>query len=237
MGIDVNNKIVSFNEAHEDLVNTSINSNPTKTTKNGFTIYSIFKRMKTKKNKGDGNPLIYALKNKNGFRINRKEIKKFFFNLDIILNRILAEKRYTLIIILPSKHKIGNFLAKRIRKRIPSATYSKDFFRKIIIQEVIDSINVNSVANKKHNKEIKTLLSEIKKNPTKEFTMKEVPHNIRKYFNPLKVNKTINLNSHESILIIDDLLSSGTTIKSAKDMIHNIKNCSNIDGLCLLSDL
>ena len=40
----------------------------------GITIYSIFKRMRSKESIGDGNPLIYALKRKHGFKINRKEL-------------------------------------------------------------------------------------------------------------------------------------------------------------------
>ena len=73
MGIDVtdDNQIL-FNNTHQKLVNTDINSNPTTTIFHNISIYSVYKRVKTRSNQWDGSPLIYTLKNQKGYRLSKK---------------------------------------------------------------------------------------------------------------------------------------------------------------------
>ena len=60
--------MVSFNPSHEKNVDTSYSTNPTidDSIFPNVKVYSIFKRKNN--SHGDGNPLIYALKNENGWK-------------------------------------------------------------------------------------------------------------------------------------------------------------------------
>lgn len=238
MGIEVNNKEISYTDLHQELVNTSIKTNPTLNKSHNFPIYSIFKRMRSKESIGDGNPLIYALKRKHGFKINRKEIKNFFQNLDIIINKILTGKNYDLIIVIPSQHRIGSFLVKRIHKKFEIQNY-KDFFQKATIEEVLYALDLSKVPSKdkREVKRVKSILK--KKDVTEIFVMKEVQNKIRKYFNPLKYNTQYSgkITDNLKILLIDDLLSTGATLKNAHDIMKDLNNTCKIEGLCLLSEL
>ena len=81
MGIDIiNDNQILFNNTHQKLVNTNINSNPTTTIVHNISIHSIYKRVKTRSNQWDGNPLIYALKNQKGYSLSRTELKKFLYS-------------------------------------------------------------------------------------------------------------------------------------------------------------
>lgn len=238
LGIEIDkDKNVIYTNRHHNLVSTCNNSNPTMVRIDNILIYSIFKRMRSKDHSGDGNPLIYALKNKNGYKISKKEIKKFFIDIDIIIEKFLIDKNYDLILIPPSKHKIAHFLAKRIKKKL-KIKYCKDFFRKATAKEVIEDIDLTLIKNKVHKRDVKRVLSTLEKLDAKEFTMKEVPNKLRIYFDPLRINLIdYDLSSYNEILIVDDLLSTGNTIIKASEKIIKIKGKLKVEALCLLSSL
>lgn len=75
-GIDFNVEIheISYNPSHEDNVDTSIENNPTYDMGivPNMIVWFIFKRKVGLK--GDGNPLIYALKNERGWHLNHLQI-------------------------------------------------------------------------------------------------------------------------------------------------------------------
>ena len=104
--IDPDSKTISYNPSHENNVDTSLEYNPT-IDKNIFpnvNVWSIFKRKKGMR--GDGNPLVYALKGEREWQFKSIEDKNAIekqFNL-------IAEKFATLYpigvtVIIPS----GNF--------------------------------------------------------------------------------------------------------------------------------
>ena len=74
-GIDIDrvNRTVSFNDNHENNVDTSLTNNPTFKADivNGVEVWSIFQRKRSIN--GDGNPLIYAYKNEKGWKFNSLE--------------------------------------------------------------------------------------------------------------------------------------------------------------------
>lgn len=238
MGIDVVNKVVSFNFTHEDLIDTSLKTNPTISTINEINIYSIFKRKKVRSHKGDGNPFIYALKRKFGYKISRSEIKKIMPNFNSILNSVFSkypENHFDLILTIPSGHRINSFLLRKIRH----TNKINDFFQKATISEVLQHFVMPSSLS--HEKDIKRALSILNKNTNKSdlFTMKEIENHIRIYFKPLKYNTSYiqKIKDSTNILIIDDLLSTGSTFANAKEIIHFINSSASVSGLCLLSDL
>lgn len=87
LNIDVDNKTVSLTDNHDFGVDFSLFSNPIYDKHNGYDVISIFKRtslIDINNTQRDGNPFIYALKNKNGWKFNittseiTKYIRRFF---------------------------------------------------------------------------------------------------------------------------------------------------------------
>ncbi len=93
MGLIVTeSKEVYFDPNREFLVNTSIESNPQSQRYSGVLVYSIFRRLHTQSNgqnnSGDGNPLIFALKEMKGYSITTEEWGKFSINRDLIIKKL-----------------------------------------------------------------------------------------------------------------------------------------------------
>ena len=239
MGIDItNDNQILFNDTHQKLVNTDINSNPTTSIVHNIKIHSIYKRVKTKSNHWDGNPLIYALKNQKGYRLSRAEFKKFLYSFHFILNKLLEDKNYDLILVLPSSSNVAKGVAKKVSISLTKTLNVYDIFEKQSISEVIEKIDISVVTNKNKLKELKHQLSKLQKmDKNKTFSMKNVPPKIREYFVPLKLKAKFDFSHYKNILIVDDLLATGNSIKSARDIILTQNSKVNIEGLCLFSGL
>ncbi|HFT1504758.1 TPA: phosphoribosyltransferase, partial [Escherichia coli] len=75
----------------------------------------------------------------------------------------------------------------------------------------------------------------------KVFSMKEVDTKDRMFIRPLKINpermKTIQQIQGKSILLVDDLLASGTTLTSAYNLLKDLEISDEIEAICLLGKL
>ena len=239
MGIDItdDNQILC-NNTHQKLVNTDISSNPTSTIIHNISIHSIYKRVKTRSNQWDGNPLIYALKNQKGYSLSRTELKKFLYSFYYILNKLLHDKTYDLILVLPSSSNVAKGVSKRVSRCLAKKLVVQDIFEKQSIAEVIDKIDIDIVTNRSKQKELKRQLSKLQKvDRDKTFSMKNVPPKVREYFSPIKLQSKFDFTQYKNILIVDDLLATGNSIKSARDIIVKQNSKVNIEGLCLFSGL
>ena len=110
LNIDPNEKIVSLTDNHNKGLDLSLINNPVYSTYKGYNVISIFKRTKLydiNDVQRDGNPFIYALKNKNGwkFKITDKEIHKYIKRFLEICKKIKSS--YDTIIITPSSSDIN----------------------------------------------------------------------------------------------------------------------------------
>lgn len=195
MGIDIFKGVVTFNSNHERAVSTSIASNPKikqvymKGYNTGILVYSIFKRMKTKE-KGDGNPLIYALKKLKGFSISFKEVLKFKNNSKKIILKMANHKSFScdVIIVMPSSSAVaGNFA--RFVGFIIKKDVIYDYFEKCTVDDVLMNFNQNLV-NKKDEDDVTGVIYILNKlDGTQVFNLKEIKNDIRNYFQPLKINQ------------------------------------------------
>ena len=230
MGIDItdDNQIL-FNNTHQKLINTDINSNPTTTIVHNISIHSIYKRVKTRSNQWDGNPLIYALKNQKGYQLSKSELKNFLYSFYYILNKLLQNKTYDLILVLPSSSNVAKGLSKRV---------SRYFAKDLLFQDVFEKQSIDIVLNKSKQKELKRQLSKLQKaDRDKTFSMKNVPPKVREYFSPIKLQSKFDFSRYKNILIVDDLLATGNSIQSARDIILTQNSKAKVEGLCLFSGL
>ncbi len=242
LGITVDdNKVVTFTSETEQLVNTSLDDNPNHHKLHDLIVHSVFKRLYSRQG-GDGNPLIYALKGKKGFSITLKECGKFNPNISVILDRLILQKNYEVILTMPSSHKIVERFAKKINRRTPTnCILINNIFTKKTFREVYSDLE-DIPLTPEHKKNIialrRSLEKDLNRNPNKIFSMKDVETKDRMYICPLKIDLTqidkIQQLRGKSILLVDDLLASGTTLTSAYNLLIDLEISNEIEALCLL---
>jgi len=245
LGITVDdNRVVTFTSETEQLVNTSLDANPNYHKLNDLIVHSVFKRLYSRQG-GDGNPLIYALKGQKGFSITLKECGKFNPNISAILDRLMQKKDYEVILTMPSSHKVVEIFAKKINRRTSDrCILINNIFTKKTFREVYADLQ-DLPLTPKYKKDIialrRSLEKELSRNPNKIFSMKEVATKDRMFIRPLKIDLTqidkIQEIKGKSILLVDDLLASGTTLTSANNLLRDLEISENIEAICLLGKL
>jgi hypothetical protein len=216
-GIDYDfvSKKVYFNTNHENGIDTSININPTYTNIDGYDVISIFKRKKTIDNK-DGNPLIYALKNLNGWSIDKKDIILLLKQFIRISGKINTS--YDTIISLTSSNVLNTKILHRLNKIINCENkITEHLLSKMETHDVLDNVEFDEIP-KDDAKDLMYCISNIDGDY---FSFKYIPERFRKYF------KSIWKESHsytnmkyahkingKDILILDDTITSGSSIST-----------------------
>lgn len=148
-------KLVSIVDYHEDGVNTSIESNPTKAVyempdKNKIVVYSIFQRNNRIKQQ-DGNPLLYALKNENKYQFDTPYIEKLFWKrFDAILDKFIEQYNEDVVIlsskhvftkpeiVLPSSKPINKKIAEKLNNKLDDSYIIDDLVIKKSVEEIWD---------------------------------------------------------------------------------------------------
>ncbi len=236
MGIDVSaGKVVTLNTAHEYRLVTSPDKNPKISSKHGLKIQCIYRRTKDGDSERDGNPFIYALKSIRGYSIPLHELIRFKPSFYAILENILQGNQFDAVVSMPSSHKIAEILARRIMRK-SGGQLIQDLFVKNTVGNVLGSFKPAQV-KPKHLRSVQSQLAVYQKLPSHTLvTLKEIDVNIRHYFPPLIVNPTATSTPQGNVLIVDDLVSSGTTLRQAQALIlASGGQCDN--AVCLLSSL
>jgi hypothetical protein len=257
-GIDVDNdkKKVSFNPSHEEGVNTSVKDNPSEYKVAGINVpvWSIFKRVKTSDpQKRDGLPLLYAIKNYKGWSIDAKDLELIYSQAKKIIKKI--NQHFDVVITTPSSnplnktilHSVSNLLNVKDRIRTP--------IKKIKNFEVLDYINQNksNIPAEDYKKITDIFYKEIYgDNPDNveameehTFEIKKIPPALRKYFNKLfdlnpmasESSKLAERIDGKDILIIDDTITSGTSISLYTKFILEKFKPKSVTVLTLFSPL
>ena len=113
---------------------------------------------------------------KKGIDFQKNKLKKFLY----ILNKLLQDKSYDLILVLPSSSNVAKGVSKRVSRYLAKDFLVHDIFEKQSIGEFIDKIDIDMVRNKGKQKELKRQLSKLQKaDRDKTFPIK--------YFNPIKL--------------------------------------------------
>lgn len=237
MGIDISGaKEISINEDHDHRLVTCPSKNPKISTINGLKISSIYRRTKTGDSKRDGNPFIYALKQKSGYSISKNELAKFAPSFYSILDKVLDSQSANFVVPMPSNHNIASILAKRVARGC-GAELITDFILKQTIGSILEQFDL-SIVHPNHEKEVKKQLATYRNlPPNAQISLKLVPNKIRHYFSPVILNKNYNdLGRTGRVILVDDLLSTGTTLTAARNLV--IDHGGDCDmAVCLLSDL
>lgn len=258
-GIDYNtyNNTVKFTNEHEDNVDTSIAANPSLDERivGGVKVWSIFRRKHSPFNdieKLDGNPLLYALKNIDGWRFvssaNREAFNK---RIEAVVDKFLTLYQAGITVIIPSGSGVNEMLADMIKSKAPQSVVIGDVMRKLSCDEVWGELSqLGSPFRKQFARtpaqwrqttlEMADALAKMRKLRGGYFTYHLTP---KKYRDAITVTlakddttcaRYVPQLYNKNILIIDDSISRGATIKNACDIINDFSP-SSITVLTLFS--
>lgn len=257
-GIDIDkvNKIVSINYNHEDGVDTSSKLNPTYNKFNNYDVISIFKRKKTKDFSLDGNPLIYALKSKNNWKLSSTtdifKILKSFIKISKKINN-----KYDTIIKIPSNNDLNTEFLYNLDKVLKFDNIIDNYLNKLgaadVYENYIDwnkAINLYGSLNIAE-RELELMFNKMDKNNNGFFSYsyltagrndksfdielrKCIITSMEEYHNSIEYSELIN---DKDILILDDTITSGKTISDACEIILNTFKPKSITIITLFSPL
>lgn len=227
--IDIDRRLVTVDHSHNDFCITNTEGNPSWFILNNIIVASIFSRTKGRKNPkgslGDNSPMLYALKGIGGLKTERKEILKLYDNYREILDNIIPRiEKWDYIVPIPSSSNLVNIIASSVHKIYPFGILAKDFIRKSSLSEIMSQINNLDKTSKDKaqlRSKIKPLISQYGEDYS--FQMKKINIKDRKLFNPMSASTSFIFSENPKILLIDDMITTGSSIISAKKAIS--KTC------------
>lgn len=223
LNIDVDNKTVSLTDNHDFGVDFSLFSNLIYDKHNGYDVISIFKRtslIDINNTQRDGNPFIYAIKNKNGwkFNITTSEITKYIRRFLNVCKKI--NNKYDTIIITPSASDINEKFMNVISKQVNADKIINEYFVKLTKEEIIDDdlIDIERIRNdygKSFNKVMYEIHRSFRRMKGETFEAKYVKKEYLKYIKYIETNGDDDIRKYiddKDILLLDDTISSGETV-------------------------
>lgn len=246
LNIDVDNKTVSLTDNHNSGIDFSLVNNPVYDKHNGYDVISIFKRTSLtdiNNTQRDGNPFIYALKNKNGwkFNITSEEINKYIRRFLNVCKKI--NNKYDTIIITPSVSDINEKFMNVISKQVNANNIINEYFVKLSKEEIIDDdlIDIERI-RKDYGNSFNKVMSEIHRSfrrmKGETFEAKYVKREYLKYIKYIETNGDDNIRKYiddKDILLLDDTISSEETVSQCIDVILSNFIPKSITIITLLS--
>lgn len=246
-------KTVAYNSSHENYVDISIDNNPTIDGEivPGVQVWSIFKRKKGE-TREDGNPLVYALKGEGWtFRSeeDREAIEKQF---DLIASKFVSMYQKGITVLIPSGNELNKHIADIVLSKSENGEFIEGVVCKLTTEEVNDIVlDFNSEFREYYkasfnsayyrldryldqmDKELKGtfsrhLIKDLEMRDVLDFTLKVSEDIYAEFAN--KING-------QNILIIDDTIGSGQSIKEACRIMMESYAPKSITVLTLSSGL
>lgn len=250
---DPQTKTVSYNPSHEENVDTSIEHNPTKDMSivQNVDVWSIFKRKKGLR--GDGNPLVYALKGEGGWTF-RSESDKMAIEhqFDAIATKFATMYPIGVTILMPSGNELNTHIADIVKSKSQNAEVIEGLICKVTTEEVDEIVlDFNSKFREFYKDDFNSKYYELcryldlmdkKRNGyfsrhlIKNKQMRDILDLTLKLSED-KFAEFANKINGQDILIIDDTISRGQTIKEACHIMMESYAPKSITVLTLLSKL
>lgn len=264
---------VSYNNRHRNGIDASVEDNPTsfnlsiptlKLQDGIVPIYSILQRtpMKVAVGSSDGNPLVYAFKNENGYSFKSDYDKKTIQDcIDIILKKFANEYFKAIdgnvaTIVCPSGNSLNAIFSYAFRKNAESIGKTINLYEDVLVKYPVDDIryeiidNANSDLNKWLMKLPKSTAMKKRKLLDDALDKMDLEHggafayhyikdlDIRKHIsNTMKLSTNGKCIEDENIIVIDDTISQGKTLSEACQLLCGSYMPKTIVGLTLFSPL
>lgn len=257
LDVDRDNLTVAYNPNHQENLDTSLENNPTETIENieGLEVhkFSIFQRKPSENRRdGDGNPALYALKGERGWIM--KNIDEFMAQFEKVLDKFLATNPSKIVVPMPSTNLLNNRIVDILREKCNEVIICRPI-RKMTVDEVWDRVDdghsyfdnywrEKGESLKVKYDELYDILDYLRKNNNGIFsyhyirdmemrksiinTLKAIPEEYARY------NEIIN---GADILLIDDSITRGQSIRDAVHAIKQMYEPKSINVLTMFSEL
>lgn len=240
MGLNIfDDNTVGYDDSHHRRVNTSLDTNPTQNKLGDILVRHVFRRNRIGDKDRDGNPLIYALKEMNGYRIDENERIKFFDRAAQIIETFTDDLQADFVMPLPSSKPFCDDFARLVCGVSGIEYLAPEFLTKKTIAHALEQYGdqvpdtLNNYSSKKYKSELKAWR---KLGGDETLSMKKIDPSIRRCFNPFLIeNMTPELKGCR-IVLVDDLMSSGASLLSVSFLLKS-KECTANQGVCFLSGL
>lgn len=251
--IDYDNLTVAYNPSHQDNVDTSLENNPTISNEYGdrIAVYSLLMR------KGndimDGNPLLYAFKGENGWQFKTDDDKNAILNqINSIAQKFADMFPLGFTILIPSGNHLNRMIGEIVKSKGKDVLIVDDVLTKITTEEVMDIVlEKGSPFHIYYQNTMNTALRQLKMYLDK-MDEERGGYFTRHYVRDAKMrdvlNKTLKLTNDavarysksidgKDVLLIDDSISRGQTIKEACNILMENYEPKSITVLTLFSKL
>lgn len=254
-GIDIDriHKFVSYNSEHENNVDTSFDNNPSLDNNlvPNVNVWSIFKRKRG--TAGDGNPLIYALKSERDWKFKSEKDKELIEKqFDLIAEKFAKLYPIGVTVIILSGNSLNKHIADIVMSKSKDAKLIEWVICKLTVEEVDEIVmRKDSYFRKVYKEEFDEAYDQLhlyfdKMNEERNgmFSCHLVTDNLMRdtlldtlKITPDKYARYSKIINGQNILLIDDTISRGQTIKRACEILNESYGPKSITVLTLLSKL
>ncbi|ELW9441549.1 phosphoribosyltransferase [Pluralibacter gergoviae] len=239
--VDTAALLVTVDRAHNHFCITAPEGNPVvMLLPDSLSVTSIFARTKGKRARGcpgDNNPMLYALKGMHNLNTRARDIGELCHSFRKIFAVFLNNQPvWDWIVPLPSGSQVCARFARKVHQRVGQGHYVDWVLIKRTAGEVLSCIGEMRISARDKN----TLSEEIKRfikahGPQAPFQIKTIKRvNLRRYINPLALGQ---IRKHEippaRILLIDDMVTTGTSLRRAAELLRHQYPDAHIEALTL----
>lgn len=181
--------------------------------------YAVIKRFRHHRTRGkslgDNCPILYALKNIDGLHVTSDTRKIFFEYVEkCIIEHFKSSFPFDTLIIMPSKHSIVFEIADIISRHYKVHIITH-YFSKATPLDVLNSIGKMNI-----DISIKDKIRRGVQRDMDNLSLKHIDVRYRQYVQVLTPNNIWLPILSKNILLVDDIIASGTTLKLAKELIE-----------------
>lgn len=247
MGLKILGHIVTIDPTTNEHLITSTLGNPkifsVSNSQGSIDVVSVFTRQKSTSHQrrqrserrlGDNCPLIYALKNLDGLSTNFTTIKYLLDTGRAILGTHFQPPVGFSLVCTPSSHKIVKNFARAAGDILGASVHFNALEKASVASAIVDL--QNAVLNATLYEDRKLLNNQIQKLKGQTIlALKDVSPKLRLHINPVTLGA--NASNLGSVFIVDDLVSSGTTLIAAKNVLNSTGTTQAVGGLSLFSNV
>lgn len=225
MGIEVSaTNAVTINDQHQNGVDTSVDSNPSRGQLMGIPLLHVFSRNKRGPRRDDGNPLVHALKGRKGFTILPFWKNQVMARAQAILAKAQDELQgFDFVMPMPSSSPFCAEFAALVAATADLPILAPSFLRKRRVGELLADAIANPPKVKGGLK--KAFTSQMhaweNMNPNAIYQAKDVNVHLRPAFNAFALGDGPPHVQGMRVLIVDDIFATGSSLASAREILEN----------------
>lgn len=242
--VDVANRLVTVDHSHNNYSVTTPAGNPTHLIlANGLKVTSIFSRTKGKKAKrgenvppGDNSPMLYALKGMHQLQTTRRSVMDLNLSYRQILPVFVAAGfQWDWLLPLPSSSNLTALFANRVCTESGVGVCHHGAMVKISAQQVLKNLQALKIKASDRSAIREDVNRFIKQNsPQTAFQIKAITRtHLRPHINPLMWGHLPAVAPPRRVLLIDDMVTTGTSLVCANDILRHRYPTVQIEALTL----